>query len=413
LTPIALLLSSTAALALLSAPTADPPRVVKLKTADGLTLEADWYPGGEGMPGIVGLHMYPSDRTSWKPLAEKRPAGFHFLAVDLRGYGGSRTQGGKDLSELVKKRDPALFAAMWQDALAGVNFLRDEGKCDRKRIGLVGASVGCSVAIDATIRRGQDVAGVCVLTPGKDYLGVPTMDHVKTWREQPLLLLSSEEESEGGARPIAAALGKKTEVELSIVPGEKIHGTNMFGKVAGIEERVASWFEAVLGRTIPDGEVDPVELQALPGRSGTRTFEMSLQKSLLLRLDSQGINVLGEGTFPPSFALFVDPAGKTDAFSDGGIRFRGSGSPSGVLGGACRDTWTEGRWMDSPVAGRPGVLFVSEQRLEARIPWSILRLKPAGTRVRIGFAPISRKVDWSAPPETWADVLGDVLEVPK
>jgi pimeloyl-ACP methyl ester carboxylesterase len=395
------------------APASPMASVVKFKTADGMTLEADWYAGDEGMPGVVGLHQYPSDRTSWKPLAEKRPAGWHFLAVDLRGYGGSKTQDGKDLSDRVKKRDPELFKAMWQDALAAVKHLRDEAKCDPKRIGLVGASVGCSIAMDATVRRGQDVAAVCCLTPGTDYLGVPTMDHLKTWKEQPLLLLSAEDEAEGGAKPIAAALSRKPEVELRIVPGEKIHGTNMFGKAAGIEDRITAWLEAVLGRQILDGVIDPVEAKVPEGRGDEQTFQGGLEKSLRIRVDAKGINIVGEGTFSPAFLLFVDPTGSTEEFPPGGKRLRGSGSPSGSLVGAAVDTWNDGSWAEQPVGARPGMALVNEQVLEFRIPWKVFAIEPGGKKVRIGFKPISRRYDWKAGPATWADALGRVAEVPQ
>jgi len=398
---------------LLCASAADAPRVVHLKTTDGMNLEADWYPGEEGMPGIVGLHMYPADRTSWKPLAEKRPAGYHFLAIDMRGYGGSKSQGGKDLSEQVKKRDPQLFAAMWQDALAGVKFLRDEAKCDPKRIGLVGASVGCSVAIDATIRRGSEIAAVCTLTPGKDYMGVPTMDHIRTWKEQPLLLLSSEKEADAGARPIAEELKKRPDIELSIVPGEDIHGTKMFGKVEGIEARIASWFDAVLGREILDGVADPVEKKILPGRGYEQPYDPNLKRSLTIRTDSKGISILGEGSFNPSVVLFVDPAGREDAFEEGGLRLRGTGSPSGALVGGCRDTWTNGQWSELPVGNKPGMLFSNPEFLEARIPWSLFRITPGGKKVRIGITPIEKRFDSRAAPESWGDALGKVVEVPQ
>ena len=263
LVPVAFALLALAAAA---APAGEGTRTVKLKTADGMTLDADLYGGSEGMPGIVALHMYQSDKSAWKPLAERRPSGWSFLAVDMRGHGGSKTQGGKDLTDQVKKRDEALFQGMWQDALAGVAYLKDEVKCDPKRIGLVGASVGCSVAIEATIRRGQDIAAVAALTPGTAYLGIPTMDQVKSWKDQPLLLLSSEKEAEGGARPIYEALRRRPDVEQQVVPGEDIHGTKMFGKVPGIEDRLASWFDAVLGREFVDGAVDPVEKRIISGR---------------------------------------------------------------------------------------------------------------------------------------------------
>lgn len=406
-TAVALLLAAAAALA------GDPPKVVTFKTADGMTLEADWYPGAEGMPGIVGLHQYPSDRSSWKPLAERRPEGWHFLAVDLRGYGGSRKQAGKDLSDAVKKRDPLLFRAMWQDAVGGVAFLRTEGKCDPKRIGLVGASVGCSIALDATVRRGADIAAVAALTPGRDYLGIPSMDHVRSWQERPLLLLSTAEEADGGARPLADALKGRPDVTLRIVPGEKIHGTDMFGKVPEMEARLMAWLEAVLGRSFPDGVADPVEKAVLPGRGEAKASESGPIRNLVVRADALGLSILAEGVSLPAFAAFADPAGGADGFADGGVRVRGMASGSAALLGGCRDTWRGEQWHEAPLGNRPGTAFSGEGILEVRIPWAMLSFDPAGGKVRAGFTVIDRRPDWRAAPATWKDALGTVMEVPR
>ncbi len=391
----------------------DPPRVVKLKTADGMTLDADWYGGEAGMPGVVALHMYQSDRSAWRPLADRRPAGWHFLAVDMRGHGGSKVQDGKDISDRVKKRDELLFQGMWQDALAGVAYLRDEAKCDPKRIGLVGASVGCSVAIEATIRRGQDIAAVCVLTPGTAYLGVPTMDHVKSWRDQPLLLLSSEKEADGGARPIADALRRNPEVELRIVPGEDIHGTKMFGKVDGIEDRITSWLEAVLGREILDGVADPVEKRVLAGRGREESPEKAMGQNFILRVDGKGLNILGVGTFNPTFILLVDKDAAEAGFRPGSKRLRGMASASGALLGGCVDTWNGGSWVEQPVGSRQGVAMANDKAMEMRIPWKLLGLEPGGKKVCIGFSAINHRPDWQAAPETWTDAVGTLMEVPQ
>jgi pimeloyl-ACP methyl ester carboxylesterase len=410
-------LSAVVALAALApAPAAaqEGPRVVRFATADGLTIEADHYPGEEGMPAIVGLHMYPSDRKSWAQLAALRPAGWHFLAVDMRGYGGSRKQKAGDLGERVKKRDATLFAAMWQDAAAGLKFLRDEAKCDPKRIGFIGASVGCSVAIDANIRLPEQVGAVCVLTPGKDYLGVPTMDHVRSWRDTPLLILSSEEEADAGARPIEEALKAKKApgLELRIVPGTKIHGTDMLGRNDGVEQGILRWFEAVLGREILDGKIDAVEKRD-PGVNGSvDPLVGTPEKSIRVRCDSQGVNVLVDGPCVATFTLFVDPAGTADGFANGGKRLRGTASASGELTGAWVDTWHGSGWSEQPVGNRTGIAFHNDEMTEIRIPWSLLGVAPAG-QVRIGYAPLMRRPDWRAAPETWKEALGKVVEVPK
>jgi len=357
-----------AALAIPPAAMAAGPRVVRLETKDGLHLEADWYPGEDGMPGIVGLHMYPADRTSWAPLAEARPSGYHFLAIDMRGYGGSRTQEGVDLGARVKSRDPALFNAMWLDAAAGVEFLRGEAKCEPGRIGLAGASVGCSVAIDAAVRD-KRIAAVAVFTPGKNYLGVPTMDHLRSWGGAPLLLLSSEEEADVGARPIAEALKDRPGVDLRIVPGEKIHGTNMFGRVKGIEARTARWFEAALGREVLDGRIDAAERLPFDRANGTKEAIVVPRVSG----DDGGVNFsYDSGSMDPCLAklevFFAAAAGEEDA--EGTRRLGGEASGDGTLIAATLATRTAGRWNEEPLGNLPGTAIVRGGILEGRIPWA-------------------------------------------
>ncbi len=357
---------------------ADGPKVVHLKTQDGLDLEADWYQGAEGMPGIVGLHMYPADRTSWKPLAEKRPPGFHFLAVDLRGYGGSRVQGGKDLSERVKAREPQHFQSMWQDAAAAVKFLRGEAKCDPKRIGIVGASVGCSLAIDTAVRDGK-VAGVACLSPGTNYFGIPSIDHVKSWPAgTPLLLVSPEGEAEGGAKPLAAELKGRSEVEVRTIPGgRELHGTLLLPKV---ENRLGKWVECVLGRQILDGVIDRWEecggakkphgwdpripRDAEVHSSVTSTAPGAMALDLWFRRDPV-VSTLS-GVLEVVVTLVDDEGEVTE-----NRRLRGMASGDGTLLKAWLDTWREDRWVEEPLGSLPGTAVVREGVLEAHIPWAV------------------------------------------
>ncbi len=370
----------------------DAPKAVTLRTQDGMELQADWYPGEAGMPGVVALHMYRQERSTWKPLAEARPRGYGFLAVDMRGHGGSKVQGGKDLSERVEKRDVPLFSAMWQDAAAAVKWLRTEGKCDPKRIGIVGASVGCSVAIDAAVRDPSVMAVAC-MTPGKEYLGVPTMEHVKSFGKRPILLLSSEEEKAGGAVPIAEALKDDPECELRVVPGKEIHGARMFGKVAEIEARLASWLRAALGRQVLDGRVDPCEVDGTPMNGFSATIEPDTGDmpiySFRLGIDAGGVNLSGQAPegkdCPPALELRFDPAAPGDGDPpDGARRLRGEASGEGTLLRAWLDVRKDGKWVERPLGQLAGVAIVRGRVLEARIPWRTLEVA-RGTQVWMGL----------------------------
>jgi pimeloyl-ACP methyl ester carboxylesterase len=283
-------------LILAGAARAAEPEVVTFKTEDRLKITGDfWATGKKGGPGVVALHMYPADRTSWQPVAAMfHEAGIDFLAVDMRGYGDSAKQGKKALSEKVRKRDARHFRAMYRDALAARAFLIERG-VDSERVAFLGASVGCSVAIDAAARESR-VRGAIVMTPGTKYLGVETMKHLKGYGKRPLLILSSKEEAGAGADAISKALGKTAELRLFDETG--VHGTNMFGKVSGVESMVVEWMTDLLAPAILiDGTVSDDEAS----RGNFGEWDMMEEGKAKMTLRAVGRNLY--------FALRLDPPG--------------------------------------------------------------------------------------------------------
>ncbi len=242
------------------------PGEVTFFTEDGLAISADlWSTARRGAPAVIALHMYRSDRRTFRPVAGRfARAGIEFLALDLRGHGRSAVQDGKDLAENVRKRDPELFRVMYRDALAARRFLADRG-ADADRIALLGASVGCSVAIHAVSREPR-LRAACVMTPGTAYLGVPTLDHLALYGDRPLLILSSREEAGKGALEISRRVPG---AELVLFEEKGIHGTRMFGRVPGVEERIVRWFAERLGAPVAlDGVIRGEEA------AGARTFDL-------------------------------------------------------------------------------------------------------------------------------------------
>lgn len=263
-----MLLPALFAFSFLSLPLETGPTLVEFQTADGVTIHGWYLHTGDhtqkdgkphtkdhfaDQPAVVLLHMYQSDRHSWNPLPGNfRDRGIATLFLDMRGHGQSKFgPDGEDLSKRVRDRDPALFGAMWQDAAGAVEWLVEHGH-RRDRIGLLGASVGCSVALDAA-RRDPKLKTVGVLTPGVKFLGVPTLDHLQNWGNRELLLVSSPAEWNKGAGPIQAFLrdAGKASITAWMIPGKNIHGTHMLGAIPFIDERLANWFSARLKGGLP------------------------------------------------------------------------------------------------------------------------------------------------------------------
>lgn len=218
---------------------------VSFTAADGVELSGTLTVTDAKAPTVLCLPMYRSERSAYAPLVEAlTQQGLNVFAVDLRGHGKSSPQ----LAEKVKGRDPALFNAMHQDVFAALKVLEDKG-LDLERVAVVGASVGCSVAIDATTRRPQAFKAMVLLTPGANYLGVDSLTHAKDWEGLPTWIVTSEEEA-AGVRPVYEALkAKSDEVMLQVVENQTgIHGTRAFGKVKGLETKISTWLAKTVAR---------------------------------------------------------------------------------------------------------------------------------------------------------------------
>ena len=224
---------------------APQPQRAEFTTADGVHIVGDFYPAqGEGeAPLALLLHMYRSDRSAWKPLVGPlHDAGFAVLAIDMRGHGESTEPKDMHLEQRVKQRDPGIFNAMHLDAAAAVDWAHKQPGVDPDKLVVVGASVGCSVALDFTARN-ENVDGVVCLSPGTHYLGVDSTEDIKETRKVPILLLS--EEKERAAVDELAGLAENAKGEV-VGPGGN-HGTNMFGKVDGIEQKIVDFLKSAVG----------------------------------------------------------------------------------------------------------------------------------------------------------------------
>lgn len=220
---------------------------VEYTTADGVVIMGDyWTPidMSKKAPAVILLHMYRSDRSAWLPLVpELEKAGFAVLTIDLRGHGQSTKPEDRELKKRVAARDPDLFQAMHGDVTGAYHWLQQRPEVDLSRLAIVGASVGCSVAIDYA-GRDKSVDVTVLMTPGKSYLGLDSMAHIKKYGGRPVLMLASEEERSGGTDALAKLAD---DAVIKIYDQSGIHGTRMFGKVPGIASLIAKYLAEQVG----------------------------------------------------------------------------------------------------------------------------------------------------------------------
>ncbi len=209
---------------------APEPRAVSFTTSDDVRITADFYPstatGTELAPVVILVHMYPADRKSWRPLAPKlQAAGYAVLAYDIRGAGGSVEPAEKKLKALYDARDSRHFNDAWRDAAAARKWLGDQPNCDASRIAMIGASIGCSISLDYG-RREPAVKAIICLSPGTNYMGVDSVEHIKKCGDKAMLLMSPKGEYEAVAALIEAS-GRKARGQR-YDGGREYHGTKMF-----------------------------------------------------------------------------------------------------------------------------------------------------------------------------------------
>lgn len=218
------------------------PQPVTFVTSDNVTIYADYYAQDHPAPVLILLHMYGENRTSWEPaLPDWYGRGFAVVALDMRGHGKSRTQGDKQITFDHRSTGKALFRHAWRDVAAAVNHFESYKYAQVVRTVLVGASIGCTVAIDAGGRLDY-VRGLALISPGENYLGIDSVSDIKQLKSKPLLMISDEKEAPA-CETLLKAGGYST--AFHIVFPNAGHGTRMFDSTSGprIIHKIGSWLE--------------------------------------------------------------------------------------------------------------------------------------------------------------------------
>ena len=163
---------------------------INFKTSDGVTIAANWFAAIKSKKGAILLHMRPATKESWNKFAIKlNEAGFSALAIDLRGHGESIIQNGKRID--YKNFPDGSHADCTKDVDAAIQWLKERGIDD---IAVIGGSIGANLAIDAMARYAEIKKGVAI-SPGLEYLGVPTDNKISSLKkDQKIFLIASEDD---------------------------------------------------------------------------------------------------------------------------------------------------------------------------------------------------------------------------
>lgn len=215
-------------------------RPVSMRTGDGVLVVGTFYEATRRpAPAVILLHMLTRSREDWDGVANRlADAGFHALAIDFRGHGGSTVGppaagGGPDLARLVL------------DVQAARAFL--VARADLvipSAIGIAGASVGANVAI---LEGAGDpaVRSLALLSPGLDYRSLRTDAALRKFGGRPALLLAGSNDPYAlrSAKELAAGGGGVREIRILENAG---HGTTMLRGDHDLGRVLVDWFQRTL-----------------------------------------------------------------------------------------------------------------------------------------------------------------------
>jgi len=219
---------------------AEQKKDVDIKAPDGMELKGTYFSPGKPGPAILLLHQCNMDRHAWDGLAEDLAGnGFHVLALDFRGYGGSVDEHYKDPTQgraAMREKWPA-------DVDAAYQFLIAQKGVDKSRVAAGGASCGMTQAADLATRH-HEIKALMLLSSvasedAKAYIaGNPSL---------PVFGAASEGDT-NAAKGIRDVLGvsKDPQSKLKIYPGSE-HGVPMFAKNADLQPMIVAWLKAQMG----------------------------------------------------------------------------------------------------------------------------------------------------------------------
>jgi alpha-beta hydrolase superfamily lysophospholipase len=207
-------------------------RPVSFAAADGTPLAGTLYEAGRQAPGVVLVHMLGRSKDEWIPVATRlQEAGVTTLAVDLRGHGNS---GGS----------ASTLAPMAGDVKAAVEWLTVRGNVRPGAVGLVGASLGATLAALAAADAGG-VRAVALISPSLDYRGLRLDATVMKKLGNRAVWLVASTEDPYALRSVKELAGSEStrEQRLSAV---RAHGTSLFAADPDLTAALLDWLRRTL-----------------------------------------------------------------------------------------------------------------------------------------------------------------------
>jgi dienelactone hydrolase len=245
---------------------AEGKQTVRLRTTDAVTITGTYYPAKQtNAPAVLLIHSVARNRGIWTDFATLlQQNGIAALAIDLRGHGESTRKITADgpVTLDFHNATPADYQDMLLDIEVAVDWLQAQPEIDKKRIGIVGESLGANIVLRYAAIN-EDLAAVVVFSPGLNYRNVRTDDVIAQVGRTPLRIFVSQFDSfafESCKRLVEIQKEAGIPVannELTVCTGN-IHGADMLIRVRNLPQIVMFWLKAIFTKTsVPVAPTSP------------------------------------------------------------------------------------------------------------------------------------------------------------
>jgi len=195
---------------------------------------------------FIMMHGLASTKGEWFNFADKlAKEGYGYFAFDLRGHGESTKNKNGEIIDYRYFGQPgpgSKWELMITDVDSAVKYLTNKKGINKNRIGIMGASVGASLALIYSARH-NFIPIVALLSPGWDYIGLNIESSIKEYGKRPMLIAASPgDEYAYKSSIIMEQIANKQGATVKFLSGkEKQHGVQMFDGV--FEDLIISWIK--------------------------------------------------------------------------------------------------------------------------------------------------------------------------
>ncbi len=209
-------------------------RPVVFQSLDGTSLAGEFYESSNRpSPGVVLVHMLTRNKNDWHGLPDRiRDAGITALAIDLRGHGASSGSAGD-------------LAAMVQDVRAAAQWLATRQNVRPDAIGVVGASLGASLALLAAVQLPQ-VRVIGLLSPSLDYRGLRTDTALIKRLGSRSIWLAASSEDPLALRTLRDIAAENSGPREQLVSSTAAHGTVLLERDGDVSRALVDWLRRSL-----------------------------------------------------------------------------------------------------------------------------------------------------------------------